>query len=118
MEKWMKMSRLLDFYGGLLTERQREVAQYTYNQDLSLSEISLLTGISRQAVSENLKRADKALEEFEACLGLKERFIFLEEEMAAMANALEAISRNGQAKELAPLIKRLRALSSEEGEML
>ena len=80
------MSRLLDFYGGLLTERQREVAQYTYNQDLSLSEISQLTGISRQAVSENLKRADKALEEFEACLGLKERFIFLEEEMAAMAS--------------------------------
>lgn len=98
MEKWMKMSRLLDFYGGLLTERQREVAQYTYNQDLSLSEISQLTGISRQAVSENLKRADKALEEFEACLGLKERFIFLKRRWPRWQTHWKRLAETGRQK--------------------
>ena len=116
MDNWMEMSLLLDFYGGLLTERQRTAAQYTYNQDLSLTEISQLMGITKQAVFENLRRANRALTEYERCLGLKERFTFLEREISAIADVLEDPDGNSAAVQSAAA--RLRALSSEEGEML
>lgn len=116
MDKWMEMSHLLDFYGGLLSERQRVVAQYTYNQDLSLSEISQLMGISRQAVSENLRRADTSLAGYEQALGLKERFTYLEREIGEIAASLEVLT--DAREEMQPLINRLRALSSEEGEIV
>ena len=49
---------LLDFYGELLTPRQRELSEYYYNDDLSLSEISELTGLTRE-FGLRLKRADR-----------------------------------------------------------
>ena len=49
MEKNLNVSILLDFYGAMLTEKQREAVEYYYNDDLSLSEIADNQGISRQA---------------------------------------------------------------------
>ena len=56
MEKNLNVSILLDFYGAMLTEKQREAVEYYYNDDLSLSEIADNQGISRQGVRDAIKR--------------------------------------------------------------
>ena len=59
------MTMLFDFYGDLLTGKQREYFDLYHNEDLSLSEIAEKTGISRQGVYDIIKRAEKALAEIE-----------------------------------------------------
>ncbi len=68
-EKLQEMSLLLDFYAGLLTERQRELCEYYYNDDLSHTEIAAITGITRQGVRDGLKKAEDILEDAEKALG-------------------------------------------------
>ena len=74
MEKIVEQGMLYDFYGELLTDKQREYYDLHYNEDLSLSEIASETGISRQGVWDNIRRADAALRDTEARLGLVQRF--------------------------------------------
>ena len=74
-------SMLLDFYGGLLTEKQRECYDLHYNEDLSLSEIAEQSGISRQGVWDNIRRAEAALQELEDKTGLVRRVMELEREL-------------------------------------
>ena len=61
VSKNLSMSLLLDFYGDILSEPQREAMDYFYNGDLSLSEISELTGITRQGVRDRLVKAEQIL---------------------------------------------------------
>ncbi len=61
---------LLDTYGDLLTEKQRLCCDLRYNQDLSLGEIGELEGISRQAVRDNLVRAEAQMQMLEDALGI------------------------------------------------
>ncbi len=68
--KLERMALLSDFYGNLLTDRQQEVLGFYYEQDLSLGEIAENLKISRQGVHDNLKRAERALEDYELKLGL------------------------------------------------
>ena len=70
----LECSMLLDFYGELLTEKQRDCFDMHYNEDLSLSEIAEQLGISRQGVWDNIRRAESALNEIEAKTGLIRRF--------------------------------------------
>ncbi|MCR5149805.1 MAG: DNA-binding protein [Clostridiales bacterium] len=70
---------LFDFYGDLLTEKQRNFLDYYYNDDLSLSEIAENEGITRQGVRDAIKRAQGQLEELESCLGLAQRFSDIKE---------------------------------------
>ena len=72
-EKDLSLLRLFDFYSGLLADSSREQFEMYYQNDLSLSEISELTNISRQGVRSNLKRAETQLREFEAAMHLAER---------------------------------------------
>ena len=74
MAKNLHISYLLDFYSGLLTEKQREVMNYYYNDDLSLGEIAANEGITRQGVRDSIKRAETQLLELESQLGLVRRF--------------------------------------------
>lgn len=67
-------SMLLDFYGELLTDKQRECCELHYNEDLSLAEIAEQLGISRQGVWDNIRRADTSLAEIEEKTGLVARF--------------------------------------------
>ena len=57
----LEMSLLYDYYGGLLTGKQRQCFDLRYNQDLSLGEIAQVMGVSRQAVSDNLTRTEALL---------------------------------------------------------
>ena len=72
-EDRLKRSMLLDYYGELLTPRQRECYELHYNDDLSLSEIAEQCGISRQGAWDNIRRASDALEEMEEKTGLIRR---------------------------------------------
>jgi hypothetical protein len=74
MRKIAEMALLADFYGPLLTEKQRNVWDFHYQQDLSLTEIAELAGISRQAIHDLLKRTEKILLGYEEKLGLVQRF--------------------------------------------
>lgn len=67
-------SMLLDFYGDLLTDKQRECFSLYYNEDLSLSEIAEQRGISRQGVWDNIRHAESAMREVEKKTGLIARF--------------------------------------------
>jgi len=73
LDKSVNISILLDFYGELLGERQREIIGYYYNDDLSLSEIAEIFGITRQGVRDSIKKSEEALEAFEEKLGLHRR---------------------------------------------
>ncbi len=74
MDKKYNISTLLDFYGDMLTERQRTAAELYYNEDLSLSEIAEEIGISRQGVRAALVKSKEILIGFESKLGLAQRF--------------------------------------------
>ena len=65
MEKIIERNLLFDFYGDLLTDRQRSIYQDAVYEDLSLSELAESYGISRQGVHDQIKRCNKTLEEYE-----------------------------------------------------
>ena len=69
-----RMTMLFDFYGELLTERQKEFFDLYYNEDLSLAEIAENAGISRQGVRDVIVRAEGVMQEVEDKTGLIRRF--------------------------------------------
>ena len=69
-DKIAEVSLLFDFYGQLLTKKQQEVMRLYHEENYSLSEIGEEFAISRQAVHDTLKKAEKALHEYEEKLGL------------------------------------------------
>ena len=69
----LEMARLLDYYGGMLTDKQRECFDMRYNQDLSLGEIAEMLGVSRQAVNDNLTRTEALLRRMEENIGCVKR---------------------------------------------
>ncbi len=90
-EKIVQIALLFDFYGQLLTEKQIDIIDMHYNNDLSLSEISEQVGISRQGVYDTLKRAEKTLFEYEDKLGLVNRFLKQKEALFDVNNMLNQI---------------------------
>lgn len=75
MEKNIKFSMLLEIYGKLLTDRQKDAIDFYYNQNLSLSEIAEEISITRQAVRKSLVEAEKNLLEFENKLRILDKQI-------------------------------------------
>lgn len=75
IDKITEASLLYDFYGQLLTKRKQEVMELYHEENLSLAEIADEFGISRAAVHDSLKTAEKALLEYEEKLGLVAKFM-------------------------------------------
>lgn len=82
-----RMTMLYDFYGELLTERQREFYDLYYNEDLSLGEIAENYGITRQGVRDVILRAETYMTEIEDKTGLLKRFMQLSPHIDAIAAA-------------------------------
>ena len=74
IEKYINQGTLYDFYGKLLTVHQQRIYEDVVFNDLSLSEIAENEGISRQGVSDLIKRCNKALVSYEEKLGLIKKF--------------------------------------------
>lgn len=91
MEKNVEISLLLDFYGELLSEKQRAAAEMYYDDDLSLSEISEYVGISRQGVRDSIKRSEAALFDMERKLGLAAKFKSMNEGLKRIKENAEKI---------------------------
>lgn len=88
MAKNLEIPFLLDFYGEMLTEKQRNCLAYYYEEDLSLSEIAENEGISRQGVRDSIKRAEAQLFDMEKRLGLAKRFTEMKRALTKSLNAL------------------------------
>lgn len=90
-----RMAMLYDFYGDVLTDRQKEFYDLYYNEDLSLGEIAENYGITRQGVRDVIVRAENVLTELEDKTGLIKRF-------HTMRGQLEQIAKDaGRIAELA-----------------
>ena len=72
MSAW-ELALLFDYYGSMLTDKQRECFDMRYNQDLSLGEIAESMGVSRQAVNDNLSRTEALLRRMEENIGSVKR---------------------------------------------
>ena len=92
----LTMTLLYDYYGELLTEKQRGLFDLYYNQDYSLSEIASAAGISRQGVHDMIKRCNHTLEEYEAKLHLVEKFLNIREQV----HRIKEIAVDYQAQEI------------------
>ncbi|HBD86619.1 MAG TPA: DNA-binding protein [Clostridiales bacterium] len=94
---------LFDFYGELLTEKQREYFDLHCNSDLSLAEIAEQTGISRQGVWDIIKRAEGTLRGIEEKTGLMRRFSERRDAILEIESDLKTLCRitEGQARDLA-----------------
>ena len=93
MEKFVRQTLLYDFYGELLTEKQREALELYYNDDLSLGEIGADFGISRQGVRDNIKRAEAILFEMEEKLGLAEKFSRIKTSLDSIRTQVDIIDQ-------------------------
>ena len=99
----LMQSMLLDFYGELLTDKQRECYDLHVNEDLSLSEIAEQAGISRQGVWDNIRRAESSLRQMEEKTGLIRRFQQIRQGLESLRGPLAELEQRcgGSEKELA-----------------
>ena len=92
-EKNMNISFLLDFYGEMLSEKQRGILDLYYNEDLSLAEVAESNGLTRQGVRHILKKAEDELINLENKLGLANRFVKLGTAYDTVAENLLLVSK-------------------------
>jgi len=95
MEKIVKVAELYDIYGPLLNEKQRDVINCYYNEDLSLQEIAENNNKSKQAISDMMTRSVDKLFEFEDELSLLEK----KEELKDALMSIRELMENSKNKE-------------------
>ena len=93
-DKDLRISVLLDHYGAMLTDKQREVIDLYYNDDLSLAEIAEQEGITRQGVRDNIKRGEAQLLEMEQKPHAARRFERLAALVSEADETLAAIEKD------------------------
>ena len=92
--KNLEMSYLLDFYGDVLTDKQRDMMQQYYNMDLSLSEIAANFGITRQGVRDAVKRGESILVELEDQIGFAGKYRDIISELEKIRSLAQNINFN------------------------
>ncbi len=108
-EKDLGISEYLDLYGSILDERQLQIMDMYFNEDYSLSEISEITGITRQGVGDSVRKSSKKLREMEEKLHLKERIECFEKNRDTLADQLAGLM--GSDDRISDLIDSIRSLT-------
>ena len=119
MEKNVEISVLCQLYGKVLTEKQYEVLNDYYNNDLSLSEIAENNNITRQAVRDIIKKSENKLYELEENISLMKKILDEEKIIQKIENHLNEIeklnnSNNEVSKEIKNIKKELDKLTLQE----
>lgn len=112
-----RMALLFDFYGEMLTPRQKEFYDLYYNEDLSLSEIAENYEMSRQGVRDAIVRAQSTLEELEEKTGIVKRFQEQKhqlEEIESLAQAARSVSADPTVSDYLRRIQELAAHLKQE----
>ena len=108
MEKNVEISVLCQLYGKALTEKQYEVLNDYYNNDLSLSEIAENNNITRQAVRDIIKKGENKLYELEENISLMKKVLDEEKIVARIKEELDEIGKlTSSNKEIAKRIKNI-----------
>lgn len=98
LSKTTRINSLFDFYETLLTEKQRTILSYYYHDDFSLGEIATEFTISRQAVYDNIRRAEQALESYESKLKLLQKHTKREQLILQLQQNVEQLTLSDQDK--------------------
>lgn len=113
----VKFAVLLDYYGALLTEKQRDFITLYYEEDLSLAEIAENEGITRQGVRDSIKRAEALLLDTEEKLGLANKLKNLDEALDKISSYAQEISsinmQTALSKEISDLTVKIRTAVNE-----
>ncbi len=118
MPKNLEISYLIDFYGDVLTDKQRDVMEQYYNDDLSLAEIAANFGITRQGVRDSIKRGEAILLDLEEKVGFAGRYRDIQKktlELEELARDIEYRNSEGYARNDAISQDVARMLSIIEG---
>lgn len=94
MDETLLRTLLFDFYGELLTDKQRECYDLHYNSDLSLQEIAEHYGATRQAVWDLIRRGERSLREYEARTGLVARALRRREKLSELRELVSALGES------------------------
>jgi len=116
-EKNLGISLLLDFYGDMLTDKQKEVIEFYYDEDFSLAEIAEHAQITRQGVRDCIKRGEATLLNMEEKLGLAKKFNQMRTSLEEIENAASAIIQINErfcfSKDIGELAKKITEKSQE-----
>lgn len=105
VENSIKISILLEIYGKLLTQKQYDLLNDYYNNDLSLAEIAENEKITRQAVRDNLKKGERKLFNFEEKLGIMKNSKMQEEQIAMILSKISSLTENSTDNEIANVLE-------------
>ena len=102
--KDLRLIMLFDFYGELLSEKQKIMFDYYYNDDLSLSEIGEFEGITRQGVRDCIVKSEVLLKGYEEALGLHSKILSFRADVDALSE--EAVKAGADAE----IVRKISAL--------
>ena len=111
MDDILQLTLLYDFYGELLTEKQKQVYEMHYQNDLSLTEIGEELSISRQAVRDQLKRTEKILQDYEEKLQLISRFQAQQKAVREMKHIMEGMEKKNPDASVVRAISKMKKIA-------
>ena len=113
MDDILQLTLLYDFYGELLTQKQKQVYEMYYQDDLSLSEIGEELSVSRQAVQDQLKRTEKILLGYEEKLQLVARFQAQNKAVREMKHIMEEVERKSPDAITVQAIRKMKQIAED-----
>ena len=115
--KDLDITLLLDFYGDMLTDKQKSFVEYYYDDDLSLAEIAENDGLTRQGVRDAIKRAEAQLFEMEETLGFVKRFSDMNDGLGRISGCVDKINdynmHYGLSREINDNVAEIRAILAQ-----
>ena len=117
VEKILEQTLLYDFYGELLTAKQKQILEYYYDDDYSLAEIAEVMAVTRQGIFDVIKRSKAMMEAYEEKLGLIAKFlksqILLEEIEKDLLDCVDREKDEQLKSELILVVEKLKKVSEE-----